>query len=178
MPVFTYNVKTEDLIELDLQRLRANPRAQMQARGLQLLVPLVIFLASLGTVYLLDSDKQLMPIDWIVPCVLGVAMIVLFPRRFESNIRKRIAAQLAEGLGKDLTGTYTATIKPALIVQTAKGSEIRVPWTAIGTITITDAHVFILVDDSRAIVIPRQGFADAKQYEQVKVLVMQYQRNS
>ena len=45
-------------------------------------------------------------------------------------------------------------------------------------ITITDAHVFILVDDSRAIVIPRQGFADTKQYEQVKVLVMQYQRNS
>ncbi|MEI6777204.1 MAG: hypothetical protein WCK70_09895 [Chloroflexales bacterium] len=174
MPVFHYSVKTEDLIELGLQQLRANPRAQLQARILHLLVPIAMFLASLGTVYLLDSDKQLMPIDWVVPCVLAVFMLFLFPRRFENNIRKRIAMQIAQGPGKDGAGAYTVTILPNLIVQTAKGREVRAPWTAIGQTAMTDAHIFILVDDSRAIVIPRQGFADTKQFDQVKALVAQY----
>ncbi|MEI7645016.1 MAG: YcxB family protein [Chloroflexales bacterium] len=176
MPVFNYNVKAEDLIELNLNRLRIDPRAQLQTRGLQLLVPLAIFLASIGTVYLLDSDKQLMPIDWVVPCVLAAIMLFIFPRRFEANIRKRIATQFTAGPDKDLAGKYTASILPALIVETSKGREVRAPWTAINQVTITGAHIFIFVDKSQAIVIPRQGFADAKQYEQAKALVAQYQR--
>jgi hypothetical protein len=176
MPVFNYNVTTEDLVELNLSRLRANPSAQLQARALQLLVPLVIFLASIGTVYLLDADKQLTPLDWVVPCVLGVTMVLLFPRRFESNLRKRVAEQLVAGQGEDLAGKHTANILPALIVQSCKGREIRAPWTAIEQVTLTDAHIFILVDDTQAIVIPRQGFATPKQYEQAKALVAQYQQ--
>jgi hypothetical protein len=176
MPVFTYTVKTEDLVELNFNRLRSDPRAQLQARGLQLLVPFVIFLASLGTAYLLDSDRQLMPIDWIVPSVLGIAMVFFFPRRFEANLRKRLAAQLEAEQSKDRVGKHTANILPAMIVQTSRGAEVRAPWTAIGQIIITDDHMFIIVDELRGIVIPRQGFADATQYDQAKALVAQYQR--
>ncbi|MEI7770054.1 MAG: YcxB family protein [Chloroflexales bacterium] len=176
MPVFNYNVKTEDLVELSLNRLRGDPSAQLQARGLQLLVPFAIFLASIGTVYLLDADKQLTPLDWVVPCVLGVAMVVLFPRRFETNLRKRLAAQFGDGQGSDLVGKHTANILPTMIVQSARGREIRAAWTAIDQITIAAAHIFVFVDDSQAFVIPRQGFADPRQYEQAKALVTQYQR--
>jgi hypothetical protein len=176
MPVFTYNVQTEDLIELGLYRFRTDPRLRLQARGFQILVPLVIFLASIGTVYLLDSDKQLMPIDWIVPCVLAVVMVIIFPRSFESNIRKRVAAQFKEGPGKELAGRHTANITPELVIQTSKANELRAPWGAIRQIAITDERIFLFVDDSQAMVIPRQGFTNAKQYDQAKALVTQYQR--
>jgi hypothetical protein len=135
----------------------------------------VIFLASLGTVYLLDSDRQLTLIDWIVPSVLGIAMVLFFPRRFEANLRKRLAAQLEAEKTTDRAGKHTANILPTMIVQTSRGGEIRAPWTTIGQIIITADHVCIIVDEVRGIVIPRQGFADATQYEQAKALVAQHQ---
>jgi hypothetical protein len=174
MTVFNYNVKAEDLIELSLCRFRADPLTRLQARGFQFLVPLVIFLASLGTVYLLDSDKQLTPIDLIVPCVLGIVMVFLFPRTFEKNIRKQVAAQFTEGPSKDLVGKHTANILPAMIVQSSKGNETRAAWTAISKIIMTDAYIFMLIDDSQAVVIPRQGFTNVGQYEQARALVTQY----
>ncbi len=178
MQVFNYNVKIEDLIELSLYRLRTNPQVRLQARVLNLVVPLIIFLGSIGTVYLIDGDKQLTPLDWVVPCVLAVFMIFLFPRSFDSNMRKRIAAQLKGGPEKDLAGSYSAKIMPQLIVQTFKGREIRAPWTAVGQVDATDKHIFVLVDETQAMVIPREGFASADQYDQARALVMQYrQRN-
>jgi hypothetical protein len=175
MPVFNYNVKAEDLIELSLYRFRTDPRMRLQTRGFQVLVPLVIFLASIGTVYLLHSDKQLTLIDWVVPCVFAVVMVIIFPRSFESNIRKRVGAQFQTGPGKDLVGRHTANITPELVIQTSRANELRAPWGAIRQIAITDERIFLFVDDSQAMVIPRQGFANAKQYDQAKALVTQYQ---
>jgi len=174
MQVFNYNVRIEDLIELSLYRLRSDPAVRIQARVLNLIVPLVIFLGSIGTVYMLDADKQLTLLDWIVPCVLAVFMIFLFPRTFDSNMRKRIGAQLKASPEQELAGRYTAKIAPQLIVQTFKGREIRAPWTAVGKVDATDAHIFVLVDEAQGIVIPRAGFSDEKQFEQAKALVSEY----
>jgi hypothetical protein len=176
MQVFNYNIKIDDLIELGVYRLRSNPQVRLQTRVLNLVVPIVIFLGSMGTVYLLDSDKQLTLIDWIVPCVLVVFMIFLFPRTFDSNIRKRIAAQLKEAPEKDMVGKYTAKVMPELIVQTFKGQEIRAPWTAVSQVGSTDQHIFILVDETQGIVIPRAGLASAEQFDQLKSLVLQHRR--
>jgi hypothetical protein len=176
MNVFSYNVGIEDLVELSLHRLRSNPQVRLQARLLNLVVPLIIFLGSIGTVYLLDSDKQLTLIDWVVPVALAVFMIFLFPRSFDSNLRKRLDAQLKAGPEKDMAGKYTAKILPELIVQTFKGRELRAPWTAISKVDSTDAYVFILVDETQAIIMPRRGFASAQEYDQAKALVVQYGR--
>jgi hypothetical protein len=174
MNVFNYHVKVEDLIELSLYRFHTDSRMRLQALILRFLVPLVIFLASLGTVYLLDADKQFTITDWIVPCVLAVVMVVVFPRSFESNLRKRVAAQFKEGPGKELAGRHTVKITPEQIIQTSKASELRAPWGAITTVAITDDYMFLYADDARAVVIPRQGFANAGQYEQARALVAQY----
>ncbi|NTW97993.1 MAG: YcxB family protein [Oscillochloris sp.] len=177
MQVFNYDVGMDDLVELSLYRLSTNPQVRLQARVLNLVVPLVIFLGSIGTVYLLDADKQLTLLDWIVPSVLGVFMLFLFPRTFTSNLRKRVAAQLNEGPEKSLVGKYTAKIMPELIVQTFKGREVRAAWTAVSQVGSTNQHTFVLIDETQAIIIPRAGFADAQQYDQARALVAQYQRS-
>lgn len=177
MHIFSYNVTIDDLVELSLNRFRANPTMRLQSNILHFVIPVFIFLASIGTVYLLDADRQLQLIDWIVPCVLAVVMIFLFPRTFEKNLRKRISEQVKQqGDEKDLVGRYTAKLLPEVAVQTFKGKEIRAPWTAVRQTIVTRDHIFLLIDESQAILIPCRGLPSPEHFEQARALVQQYQK--
>lgn len=176
MHIFSYNVTIEDLAELSLNRTRFNPAMRLQSNILHFVIPVLIFLASIGTVYLLDADKQLQLVDWVVPCVLVVLMLFLFPRTFEKNLRKRITEQMKQGDEKDLVGRYTTKLLPEVVVQTFKGKEIRVPWTAISQITVTRDHIFLLIDESQAILIPCKGLPSPEHFELARGLVAQFQK--
>lgn len=174
MHVFNYNVTLEDLIELNLQYVNADPRLRLQSSIFHFVVPMIIFLGSLGTIYMLDADKQLVLTDWLVPCVLAVFMLFLFPHTFKSNLRKRVAAQLKGVPEKNMAGKYSAKITPDLVVQTFKSRELRAPWTSMVYTHVTKEHIFLLIDETQGIVIPCKGLPSPEHFEQARALVAQY----
>ena len=91
----------------------------------------------------------------LIYLTITVLWVLLYPKRIDKNIEKRMKKQIASGDNSGILGKQSITFKENEIMSTSPESEHKLTWNGIKKVVENDDYYFLYNSAISAIVIPK-----------------------
>ena len=146
-----YSLAEHDLIALAEFQFELSGALRKQARLRRFLYPLSFGLLALGAFLVVD--------DLILPIMFGLMAVLSFlfaPTLFTRVAQRRIPQVVRSKMGSTSVGDRTVSANEEGIQQRVGELYSEVPWSIVHDIVETPLHVFVAIDGTYSLVIPKK----------------------
>lgn len=170
-----YNNDLDDYINFNLIHSRNSITLKRQRILLRLITSIMLTMILL--IISLFANKGSALYGTVLAIVFGALFFLIFPLFSGLGMRSQIEKIINEGKNKGVFGKQKTVIASEAITEENDAGEAKYFWTSVDKLVDSPNYIFLYVGALRALIIPRNSFANEEQYTEFVGLVEQYYSN-
>lgn len=158
---FKYDVSETDILAFSERFYSSSPSHRKTRESTRLLLPLILTPVTLLFIYKFGFS----PIPVAIFLVTAIGWYVLYPWRFDMQVRRYAKKQMQESGFANLFGTYEVSINDEHLTSIGPVGESKYKWNAVNRAELSEKYLFVFLSGPQGLVIPvsQVGFDVARQ---------------